>query len=210
MQLGPGYLTESELVAILLRTGSRDQTAVDLAKTILRYSGNLKKLAEMPYQELYRLKGVGPVKAVTLLAAFELGRRLASFPASEKLKIDGPEIVFRKYGPLLGHLNREVFIILVLNSANFLMRDVRISEGTLNASLVHPREVFRPAILESAASIILVHNHPSGEARPSNHDRLITEQLVKVGRLLDIPVLDHVIIAGDQYYSFEEAGLIEP
>ncbi|NOX37140.1 MAG: JAB domain-containing protein [Calditrichaeota bacterium] len=209
MQLGPEVLTDSELVAILLRTGSREQTAVDLAKTVLRYSGGLKPLAELPYQQLYRLKGVGPVKAVTLIAAFELARRLASYPGQEKLKITEPEVVFRKYGPILGHLNREVFLILILNSANILLRDVRISEGILNASLVHPREVFRPAILESAASIILVHNHPSGETSPSPHDRSLTNRLVEVGKLLDIPVLDHVIIGRDSYFSFQEQGLIE-
>ena len=117
-------------------------------------------------------------------------------------------MVFLRYEPLLSHLKKEQFTILILNSANVLLRDIRISEGTLNASLVHPREVFKEAILESAASIILVHNHPSGEAEPSQEDKHITRRLVEAGKLLDIPVLDHIIIGYRKYFSFREAGLI--
>ncbi len=209
MKLGPEQLTESELLAILLRTGSTTQTAVDLAKTILTRFGNFQKISQLNYQELYKLKGIGPAKAVTLAAVFEIARRLASLPVSQKLRIQEPETVFKKYEPILSHLKKEVFMILLLNSANYLLRDVKISEGSLNTSIVHPREVFQPAILESAASIILIHNHPSGEIIPSREDKNITYRLVEVGKLLDIPVLDHIIIGERKYYSFKEEGLIE-
>ncbi|MCB0312121.1 MAG: DNA repair protein RadC [Calditrichae bacterium] len=209
VQLGPERLSESELLAILLRTGSRTQTALDLAKTILARFGSLQDLSAIQYQDFHRLKGVGKVKAVTLAATLEIARRFTSLPIKPKVKITDPEIVFQRYGPLLGHLRKEIFIILVLNSANHLIRDIRISEGILNASLVHPREVFRSAILESAASIILLHNHPSGEVHPSPEDKSITKRLIESGRLLDVPVLDHIIIGSSSYFSFREAGLVE-
>ncbi len=209
MRLGPEELTEAELLAILLRTGNRQQTAVDLAKALLAQHGNVLNLSRLPYQQLATLKGLGPVKAVTLNAAFELGRRLATYPSPEKLKITGPEVVLLKFGPVLSHLKKEIFKILLLNSANILLRDVTISEGILDSALVHPREVFKAAILESAASIILLHNHPSGEVNPSTEDHHITRRLVEAGRIVGIPVLDHIIIGGETYYSFHEAGFIE-
>jgi DNA repair protein RadC len=209
MELGPERLSESELLAILLRTGSQKQTAVDLARLILSHYGSLHDLSAMNYQEFFRIKGIGPVKAVTLIAAFEIARRLASLPIKQKLKVTDPEIIFQRYEPLLSHQKKEIFKILILNSANFLIRDVQISEGILNSSLVHPREVFKSAILESAASIILLHNHPSGEAEPSQEDKNITRRLMEAGKLLDIPVLDHIIIGQRRYFSFREAGLIE-
>lgn len=208
MQLGPDKLTDSELIAILLRTGRRQQTALDLAKTIIKHHGNFQQLSTMNYQELFRIKGIGPAKAVTLSAAFEIVRRTASLPIQQKMRINEPEIIFRKYAPLMGHLKKEVFMTLILNSANILLKEVKISEGTLNSSLVHPREVFQPAILESAASIILLHNHPSGETVPSQEDKNITYRLVEAGKMMDIPVLDHIIIGDKKYFSFRENGLI--
>jgi DNA repair protein RadC len=208
MQFGPEKLSESELLAILIRTGGKKRTALDLAKTIISNYGDFQKLSQMNYQELFKIKGIGPAKAVTLSAAFEIARRTASLPIHQKLKISEPQIIFQKYAPLLGHLKKEVFMILILNSANLLLRDVHISEGILNSSLVHPREVFQPAILESAASIILLHNHPSGEVTPSQEDKNITQRLVEAGNLLDIPVLDHIIIGERRYFSFKEEGLI--
>ena len=208
MQLGPERLSESELLAILIRTGTRRQTAVDICKTIVSRYGNLSELSEMSYQQFFQLKGIGPVKAVTLIAAFEMARRIASQPIRAKLEVTDPEVIFRRYEPLLAHLKKELFMVLILNSANTLIKDVQISEGILNSSLVHPREVFKSAILESAASIILMHNHPSGEVQPSREDRSITERLVEVGKLMNIPVLDHIIIGQGKYYSFREGGLI--
>lgn len=208
MALGAEQLTDSELLAILFRTGSRKQTAVDLSKTILNRFGDLHNLAGLDFRQFSQLNGIGSAKAVTLAAAFELGRRLAALPRQQKLKITSPEIVFQKFGPRSSALKKEVFSVLLLNSANILMREYRVSEGTLNASLVHPREVFQPAITDLAASIILMHNHPSGETAPSTEDRNITRRLVESGRLLDIPVLDHIIIGSEGYFSFKEEGLI--
>ena len=206
--LGAEYLSNSELLAILFRTGSRHATAVDLAKTLLKNFGELHTLAQMDYRNFSRVKGIGTAKAVTLAACFEMARRIAALPASQKLKITSPDTVHQKFGPHMGSLKKEVFMVLLLNSANLLLRDYRISEGTLNASLVHPREVFQPAISDLAASIILLHNHPSGETQPSLEDRNITRRLVEAGKLLDIPVLDHIIIGSTGYYSFKEEGAL--
>ncbi len=209
MALGPSELSDSELLAILFRTGSQQFTAVDLAKTVLKEFGNLHALADTDYKRFFRLKGIGPAKAVTLAAAFEIARRIASLPRQQKVKVNSPEVVFRKYGPQLGSYKKEVFLVLLLNSANLLMKEYKISEGTLNASLVHPREVFHPAITDLAASIVLVHNHPSGVPTPSREDEQITRRLVEAGKLLDIPVLDHVIIGRERFFSFREEGLIK-
>ncbi len=208
MALGPEYLTDSELLAILFRTGSKNHTAVDLAKTILNNYGDLHSLSQMDFRKFSHLKGIGPAKAVTLAAAFEIARRIATLPKMPKLKITSPKIVFKKLGPRLSAQKKEIFLVLLLNSANILMREYKVSEGTLNASLVHPREVFHPAIIDTAASIILVHNHPSGETNPSQEDKNITYRLVEAGKLLNIPILDHIIIGATNYFSFKEKGLL--
>lgn len=208
MALGSEYLSNSELLAILFRTGSRNTTAVDLAKNVLNTYGDLHSLAHLNFRSFSKLKGIGPAKAITLSATFEIARRIAALPEKQKLKITSPETIFQKYGPLRSVLKKEIFSVLLLNSANILLREYKVSEGTLNASLVHPREVFNPAITEHAASVILMHNHPSGETIPSSEDRSITYRLVDAGKLLDIPVLDHVIVGENSYFSFKEEGLI--
>ena len=209
LSLGPEHLTPSELLAILLRTGSRTQTAVDLAKTLINQFGDLHQLSQLDFRKFSQLKGIGVTKAVTLATSFEMARRIAALPTTQKIKVTSPETVFQRYGPALGHLKKEIFMVLLLNSANILLRDLRISEGTLNASLVHPREVFQHAIVEPAASILLVHNHPSGEIQPSREDKNITRRLIESGKLLDIPVLDHIIISSEGYFSFKEEGLLD-
>jgi len=208
LDLGPEYLSDSELLAIMIRTGSRQQTAVDLSKTLLKQFGDIHQLATVDFRKFSQLKGIGMTKAVTLATCFEMARRIAALPNTQKTKITSPEIVFKKYGSLLSHLKKEIFMVLLLNSANILMKDYKISEGTLNASLVHPREVFQPAILDLAASILLLHNHPSGEVQPSQEDKNITQRLVQSGKLLDIPVLDHIIIGESAYFSFKEEGIL--
>lgn len=206
--LGGEYLSDSELLAILFRTGGKNYTAVDLAKTVINNYGNLHTLAQLDYRKFARLKGIGAAKAVTLAASFEIARRIAALPKNQKLKITSPEIIFQRFGPRLSSLKKEVFTVLLLNSANILMREYKVSEGTLNASLVHPREVFQPAIADLAASVILMHNHPSGETQPSAEDKNITHRLVEAGKLLDIPVLDHIIIGVESYFSFKEEGFL--
>ncbi len=205
---GASALSEAELLAILLRSGAGGVTAVDLAKALLVEHGSLARLATRSIQELRRYRGVGETKAITVLAAIELGRRLASRGPSEAIQIQAPEDVVRVYQPLLRDKRQEVFKVLLLDSANHLLRDVEVSSGILNSALVHPREVFRAAIAEPAASVILLHNHPSGNPEPSSEDLQITHQLTEAGRIIGIPVHDHIIIGETRYTSFAERGIL--
>jgi DNA repair protein RadC len=205
---GSDSLSDAELLAILLRSGTRGGTAVDVAKSLISANGSLERLASRSFSELKRHHGMGEVKAVSIVAAFELGRRSAVRNAGRRTLVRSPEDVARIYQPLLRDLKQEVFKVLLLDSANHLLRDVKVSEGILNSSLVHPREVFRHAILEPAASVILLHNHPSGNPEPSPEDLQITRQLVEAGKIMGIPVHDHLIISPSSFTSFAERGLI--
>jgi DNA repair protein RadC len=168
----------------------------------------LRRLAARPAPELLRAAGVGPTKAARLVAAFELGHRLARESRPALPRIREPEDVVRLLEGRLRDLQVEEFHLLALDSQSQVMREVLVTRGLLNSSLVHPREVFRPAIAEAAAGIIVVHNHPSGDPTPSAEDRAVTRQLVSAGQLLDLPLYDHVIIAGDRFVSFAAAGLL--
>lgn len=205
---GAEALADAELLALQLGTGTHGQTAVDLARTLLSRYGSLRGLAGRTAAELAGVKGVGRAKAVRLVAAFELTRRLRSRGNDDKVVLGGPEQVFGHFGPLMEDLKKEVFRVLLLDAQNGLLRDVVVSEGTLSASLVHPREVFKPAILESAAAVILVHNHPSGDPTPSREDIRLTRQLVECGRLLDLKVHDHVIIGLGRFVSLAQRGAL--
>ena len=206
---GAQALTASELLAILLGTGGAGRSALELAGSLLEPAeGSLRRLAARPAGELLRIPGVGPAKGARLLAALEFGARLAreSRPAPQRIR--SPEDVAHLVGPRLRDLPVEEFHLLALDSQSQVTRDVLITRGLLNSSLVHPREVFRAAIAEAAAGIILVHNHPSGDPTPSADDQAVTRQLVAAGELLDLPVYDHVIVAGDAYLSFATKGLL--
>lgn len=209
--VGPGALTGQELLAILLGTGTRGRDALAVAGEILaRGDGSLRRLAGRPWAELARIPGVGHAKAARIAAAIELGRRIGMEADPPPERIRGPDDVQRYYGPRLRDLAVEEFHVLALGSQSQILADLLITRGILNSSLVHPREVFRAAIAEAAAGIIVVHNHPSGDPTPSADDRAVTRQLVDAGRLLDIPVYDHVILGGggERYVSFAEAGLL--
>jgi DNA repair protein RadC len=207
--LGPAALTTAELLAILLGTGGAGQDVLELAARLLEVcEGSLRRLAQRPHAELLRSRGIGPTKAARLIAAFELGTRMAREERPPVPRIREPEDVLRLFGTRLRDLQVEEFHLLALDSQSQVLREVLITRGLLNSSLVHPREVFRSAIAEAAAGIIVVHNHPSGDPTPSAEDRAATKQLVSAGRLLDLPVYDHVIIAGDRYVSFATAGLL--
>jgi DNA repair protein RadC len=208
MSHGADTLSDAELLAILIRTGAGKITAVDLAKTLLKEYLSLETLASRTFQELKQFKGLGEVKSISLIAAFELGRRAAVHRRSEKLQVCSPEDVVRRYQPLLRNLQQEIFKVLLLDSANHLLRDVTVSEGILNSSLVHPREVFRHAIIEPAASIILLHNHPSGNPEPSNDDLQITRQMVDASKVIGIPIHDHIILTANSFTSFAERGFL--
>jgi DNA repair protein RadC len=208
LQHGPQPLTEAELLGILVGKGTRKKTAIDLARELLDQYESLQKLFSRSPSELMKVKGIGTAKAATLSAAFELVRRIQSQKNMAKASFKQSSDVANHYLPLMRDLRKEVFKVLLLNRANRLIKEVTISEGTLEASIVHPRDVFREALLEPAAGIILIHNHPSGNPSPSEEDLQITQQLVEAGRLLGIKVFDHIILGGESYRSLADEGLI--
>jgi DNA repair protein RadC len=175
---------------------------------LARVDGSLRRLGARPWAEVARVTGVGRSKAARLAAALELGRRAAAEADPAPPRLRGPEDVHRFCAPRLRDLAVEEFHVLALGAQSQVQADLLITRGLLNSALVHPREVFRAAIAEAAAGIIVVHNHPSGDPTPSAEDRVVTRQLVEAGRLLDVPVFDHVIVGGDRYVSFAEAGLL--
>lgn len=218
-----------ELVAILVGSGGAGGSALDLAGRILRrvgpstpageptrdgetglWTGSLRRLATLPQGALEAVPGVGAATAARILAALELGRRAAVERQERDDPIRGPADVFARVGPLLRDLQQEEFHALLLNAQHRVLRDVLVTRGILDASLIHPREVFRAAIVESAAGVILVHNHPSGDPTPSQEDGAVTRQLVSAGAAVGIPVLDHVIVGGDGFVSLSERGQLGP
>ncbi len=207
--LGPGALTAVELLAILLGTGTSRRDALGVAAELLRATGgSLRALARRPVGGLADVRGVGAAKAARVVAALELARRMAVEPEDGARIVRSPADVYRWCGPALRDLAVEEFRLLALDTQHRVVRELLITRGILDSSLVHPREVFRAAIAEAAAGIVVLHNHPSGNPAPSADDRTVTRQLVEAGRLLDIPVFDHVIVGGDRYFSFAEAGLL--
>ena len=205
--LGPEALSDAELVALLLRTGRPGADAQSIASRLLSACGGLPGLARAEGSELAETPGVGPAKAASLLASLEIGRRLASRRLDPGSSIRSPADVFRHFHPRLRYAAQERFFVVLLDGRHRVLRHELVSQGTLTASLVHPREVFRPALREAAAAVVLVHNHPSGDPAPSREDREITERLMRAGEILGIPVLDHVVVAERGYSSLsEEAG----
>ena len=205
--VGPEALSDVELTALLLRTGARGADALSVAALLLERHGGLLGLARATRRELSAQAGVGPAKEATLRAAFELGRRLAAGRLAPGTALRGPADVFRHFHPTLRDAPHERFLVVLLDGRHRVLRHELVSQGTLTASLVHPREVFRPALRESAAALVLVHNHPSGDPAPSAEDRDVTARLVRAGDLLGIPVLDHVVVAERGYASLRETGL---
>ncbi len=205
--LGPEALCDSELLALLLRTGGRGADALAVASQLLRQHAGLLGLARASPRELSAVAGVGPAKQATLRAAFELGRRLAAGRLVPGTTLRGPADVFRHFHPTLRDAAHERFLVVLLDGRHRLMRYEMVSQGTLTASLVHPREVFRPALRDAAAALVLVHNHPSGDPTPSAEDREVTARLVRAGELLGVPVLDHVVVAERGYTSLRDHAL---
>jgi DNA repair protein RadC len=209
VDLGARAVSSAELLAILLGSGGAGRTALQLGQDVLNgAAGSLRRIAMQPVATLTTVRGVGPARAVSIHAALELGRRMAAEAREDGAPVRSPRDVVEVFGPRLEDLPVEEFHVAVLDSQHRLERDITVTRGILNSSLVHPREVFREAIAERAAAVILVHNHPSGDPTPSADDRQVTEQLVAAGRLLDIPVHDHIIIGRGRYTSFAEAGLL--
>jgi DNA repair protein RadC len=207
--LGAQALSSAELIAILLGSGGAGRTALQLGQTVLAAAGgSLRRIAMQPIAALTGVTGVGSARAAGIHAALELGRRMAAEAREDGAPVRSPRDIVELFAPRLEDLPVEEFHVAVLDSQHRLERDIMVTRGILNSSLVHPREVFREAIAERAAAIILVHNHPSGDPTPSADDRVVTEQLVAAGRLLDIPVHDHIVVGRGRYTSFAEAGLL--
>ncbi len=203
---GPESLTDAELLAIILRTGGAGITALDHARLLLARYQSLRGLGDASPSELASIKGIGKAKAAQVMACMEIARRFASQKIREGEQFTSSRDVFEHFHERLRGKKKEVFIALLLNGKNRKIKEVMISQGSLNASIVHPREVFNPAVKDSAASIILVHNHPSGDPSPSREDREITGRLKGVGDLLGIRILDHLIIGDGRYISFADEG----
>lgn len=204
---GPKHLSDSELLAIVLGRGNKNENAIDMSHRILG-SYNLNQLADLDLSELKTLVDTD-VKALKISAMFELFRRTNKLHKKGfKQKISNAKDVFNHFADDLASLKQEHFIALYLNTKNQIINEHLVSKGTLNASLVHPREVFNPAVKASANSVILVHNHPSGDPTPSKEDETVTKNLVDAGELLGISILDHIVIGNNEFISLRETGII--
>lgn len=211
LALGPGFLSNAELLAIVLRNGSRDKSALQLAQEILSLykDDGVSALGRMTAGELMGLQGIGSAKAAEVIAAVELGKRLNTHISRQRAVVTCPEDAADYAMPRFRYEDREHFAVILLNVKNHILSMPVISVGSLTASVVHPREVFKAAIQQTAASMILVHNHPSGDPTPSKEDIEVTARMVQVGRVMDIPVLDHIILGNDNYISLKEKGVIK-
>ena len=202
---GAAVLTDAELIAILLRTGTAEKSAIDIASEMTADGGLYKRLAGITrLNELTNIKGLGQAKAATVLAALEIGRRIASAKPLEKIHLSCPQDVADFLMPRLRFAAKEQFVVILLNNKNKVIGTEVVSEGSLSSSIVHPREVYGPAILHHAAAIMVAHNHPSGDPKPSLEDEEVTRMLSRSGKVLGIPMIDHVIIGDGNYYSFLE------
>ena len=204
---GPDSLSDAELLAIIIRSGTQKLNAIQLGQAIIKKADNIRYLQDLTIEELKSINGIGETKAVQIKAALELSKRIASFKP-EKYKIKNPWDIYKYYMESLRYQYKEIFKVVLLNTKNEIITDIDISIGTLNSSLVHPREVFREAIRRSSNKIILLHNHPSGHAEPSKEDKNITYRLKECGELIGIEVIDHIIIGDGVYFSFKENMLI--
>ena len=202
---GAAVLTDAELIAILLRTGTAEKSAIDIASEMTADGGLYKRLAGITrLNELTNIKGLGQAKAATVLAALEIGRRIASAKPLEKIHLSCPQDVADFLMPRLRYAAKEQFVVILLNGKNKVIGTEVVSEGSLSSSVVHPREVYAPAMLHHAAAIMVAHNHPSGDPKPSFEDEEVTRMLSRSGKVLGIPMIDHVIIGDGNYYSFLE------
>lgn len=212
VKFGPEYLSNAELLAVIIgtgiNTGKYSQSAIDLAKTIILRFDSLKNLINTSFNELISISGMGISKAAKIIAVFELGKRALSMQNGNNIKFRCSEEVANYYIPLMKDLKKEQFKVILLDIKNKIIKDILISQGSLTASIVHPREVLKPAIQASAASVIFIHNHPSGDPEPSSDDIEVTNRLCRSCSILGINLLDHIIVAENGYYSFKQKDLI--
>lgn len=205
---GKSTLSDAELIAILIGSGNTEETAVDLSKRILKSLNNsLSDLAKLTVKDLMQFKGIGEAKAISIIAALELGRRRKDSEPEKRIKITGSQTAFDVVYPHLGDLNHEEFWVIFLNRANMVIGKQNISKGGVSGTVVDPKVVFKMAVQFPASGIILAHNHPSGNLQPSQADHQLTRKLKEAGQALDIPVLDHLIIGERDYFSFVDEGV---
>ena len=204
---GVGSLSNEELLAILLKTGSKKMSVKELANYLLKKLNGIDNIKDINYDFLVNIDGIGPAKATELLAAIEIGKRInTNVKNLRKLKFNNSKLVYDYYSKIIGDKKQEYFYTVYLDSNKNIIKDKLLFVGTLNQSLVHPREVFKEACLISASSILCVHNHPSGNVLPSREDISLTNGLKEIGLLFGIPLIDHIIVGSDKYYSFFENG----
>lgn len=206
---GVDYLTDAELLGIILVSGYQGKTSVELAKGLLSETKNLRKLDSLSFTEVKSFKGIGLAKFAQIKAALEIGKRLLRETNLPKKKIHNAADLVHYYGPCMRDLKKEKFIAILLDVKNKIIKDIDISVGSLTESIVHPREVLKEIIKESAASVIFLHNHPSGESNPSKNDLDITERLIEACNIIGVKVLDHIILGEDNHFSFAQEGLLK-
>lgn len=207
MLKGKSALSDAELIAILIGSGSRNESAVDLSKRILVSAGGINSLAKLSVSQLMKFKGIGEAKAITIIAALELGRRRKAEETPELKKITSSKAVFEIMQPEIGELQHEEFWVLFLNNSNAVISKSQLSKGGITGTSVDIRLIFKLALENSATGLILCHNHPSGNLKPSDADKKITRKICDAGDNLDVKVLDHLIITESKYYSFVDEGI---
>lgn len=206
---GKSALSDAELIAILIGSGTRSLSAVDVGKLVLAQAGNnLNELARFSVKELQKIKGIGEAKAISIVAALELGRRRKETEFTQKTRITSSNDIYQLMKPELMDLPKEEFWVLLLNRANRLIRKERISSGGISGTVADPKIIFKSALEHYASSLILIHNHPSGNLKPSDADLELTRKMKAAGKLLEIPVLDHLIFSDTGYLSFTDEGLM--
>lgn len=207
-QYGAENLSNSELLAILIGSGSKGFSALDAAKELIKTAGSVHKLPSLTINKIKQIKGLGDARAISLLAAIELTKRIKAEPNLEK-PISSAEMLARKYIPKFYGIKQEKFLAILLDTKKRIIKDLYISIGTLDTSIVHPRDVFREAIENNSSAIILMHNHPSGSVLPSRSDINSTKNLIDASHIIGIPIIDHIIIGGDDFFSMREAHLLQ-
>lgn len=206
---GKRALSNAELIAILLATGGKEYSALDLSKSILNGSGGkLRPLSRLSAPDLMRLKGIGKVKAITLIAALELANRSGMEEGASKKKVSCSRDVYTYFRPVLHDSSYEEFWIMLLNRGNRILNSICISQGGLSGTVADPKKIFKMALEQYASSVVLCHNHPSGNIRPSESDIRLTQKLKKAGSFLDLPIIDHIIVGEDNYFSFADEGVL--
>ena len=208
LKKGSSYLSNAELLALIIRTGNRNRTVVELSQDLLNYFGGLREILDLSCEELQEVKGIGIAKAAQIVAVIELAKRISSIKNYKKDLVSNPAQAAGLLASEMRFLKQEVLRVILLDVKNKVIAVPEISRGGLSSSIVHPREVFKEAIRRSSAAVILVHNHPSGDPKPSADDLNITKKLQKAGEIIGIKVVDHIIIAGDKFLSFKEKNLI--